>query len=76
MREHKGQITAAVVIGVLFALLFAGYAVMYLVIDEIPAIMRAGFAGLMIAFAAAMIAVLVGRIREIRKGETDDLDNY
>ena len=49
---------------------------MYILIEELPLIIRIGYGGLMIAMAAGMVHVLRQRIAEIRKGENDDLSNY
>ncbi len=76
MTDHRGKIRAAVIIAVFFCLLFAGAGAVYVYAEEIPGIIRVVYAALMFALAIGMIAVLKERIREIRKGETDDLDNY
>ena len=76
MNNHKSQIIAAVIISTLFILLFAGYAVLYFVIDGLPVILKFLLGALMTAFAVGMVIVLKERIKEIRKGETDDLSDY
>ena len=76
MKNHKSQIIAAVIISTLFILLFAGYAVLYFVIDGLPVILKFLLGALMTAFAVGMVIVLKERIKEIRKGETDDLSDY
>ena len=77
MKNHKSQITAAVVISILFILFCVGYAVLYFtVLPELPAYVRLCLGGIMIALAISMLFILRNRIREIRKGETDDLNNY
>ena len=73
--KHKLQIFAAVVIALIFVLLFGIYAVIYPMIP-LPAAIQVIFVGLMAAFIIAMIVILVQRIREIKKGENDDLGNY
>lgn len=75
-QKHKLQILAALVISVVFILGLGVYAAFYLLFDAFPMGLRIGLTALMAAFAAAMVIVLVQRIREIRKGENDDLDNY
>ncbi len=74
--KHNKQITATVVIGVLFTLMFAALAAMYIFVREFPVVIRIGYGGLMIAMAVGMIHIMKARIAEIRKGENDDLSNY
>ena len=75
MEQHKKQIVAAVIIAVIFILLFTGYAALYFSVPG-PAILRILAGGLMTVFAVGMVFVLIERIQEIKKGENDDLDNY
>ena len=75
-KKHKSQITAAVIISIIFILLFAGYAVLYFVVDGLPVILRLLFGALMTAFAIGMVIILKERLGELRKGETDDLSDY
>lgn len=76
MKNHKKQIAAAVIITIIFVLLFAGYALLYFALDELPLLLRILLGGLMTGFAVAMLFILRDRIKEIRKGENDDLGNY
>ena len=73
--KHKLQILAAVIITLIFVMLFGIYAVFYLK-TPLPAAVKFVLAGIMAAFIIAMIVILVQRVREIKKGETDDLSNY
>ncbi len=73
---HGKQIAAAAVISAAFILVLGFYAAFYMLFDAIPAGLRVVLVGLMAAFAAAMVIILIQRIREIRKGENDDLNNY
>ena len=71
--EHKKKMIAPVVI----TLLFLAYLVFYLAAliaasDWNPVI----FAVPLIALGAGMVYALRSRIKEIRSGEEDDLDNY
>jgi len=75
-REHKNQITAAVIISIIFILLFSGYAVLYFVVDGLPVLLKLILGGLMTGMAVGMIIILIERIHEIKKGENDDLSNY
>ena len=74
--RHRKKMTAPIIITVVFTALFLCYAILYFSLDELPLAVKAIFGGLMIALAAAMIYVLMERIREIKGGEEDDLDNY
>ena len=69
--KHKLQILAAVIITLIFVLLFGIY-----LMTPLPAAVKFVLAGIMAAFIIAMIVILVQRVREIKKGETDDLSNY
>ncbi len=75
MKTHTRQIMTAVIISLIFILLFAGYAVLYFVVAT-PLIIRIGCGVLMTALAVGMVIILIERIREIQKGETDDLSHY
>ncbi len=73
---HRTQILTAILISVAFILVLGVYAAFYMLFDTFPAWLRALPVALMAAFAVGMVIILVQRIREIRKGENDDLDNY
>ncbi len=75
-KTHKRKMAAPIIITVLFVALFAGYAAVYLLVDEIPLIAKIAGGGSMIALAVGMIVVLSSRIKEIKGGEEDDLSNY
>ena len=76
MKNHKAQIAMSVIISLIFIALFIGYALLYCVIDGIPILVKIGCSALMTGLAVGMAAILMQRIREIRKGENDDLNNY
>ena len=74
-REHAKKMAAPIVITILF--------LMYLVIYLGLVIMAAGWSTAMLLLAIPLIALGIGmvyvlkeRIKEIRSGEEDDLDNY
>ena len=75
MKTHTRQIMTAVIISLIFILLFSGYAVLYFVVDT-PLIIRIGCGVLMTALAVGLVIILIERSRETLKGETDDLSNY
>lgn len=70
----KRKIIAPIVVSVITVLYFVAYFAFLLAL--LPGIWKyvAGFIPL--AFSALMIAVCVERIREIKKGEEDDLSQY
>ena len=74
-REHAKKMAAPIVITILF--------LVYLVIYLGLVIMAAGWSTAMLLLAIPLIALGIGmvyvlkeRIKEIRSGEEDDLDNY
>lgn len=74
-REHAKKMAAPIVITILF--------LMYLVVYLGLVIMAAGWSTAMLLLAIPLIALGIGmvyvlkeRIKEIRSGEEDDLDNY
>ena len=66
---------APIIITVIVVLLCIAYAAMYLMLD-LPIFIRIGYPVAVLLIACAMIFVLRDRIREIKGGEEDDLDNY
>ena len=74
-REHAKKMAAPIVITILF--------LVYLVVYAVLVIRDAGWSTSMllltiplIALGIGMVYVLKERIKEIRSGEEDDLDNY
>lgn len=71
----KNQYIAPVVI----AVLFIGYCIFYgyvISLSEIPKIVKIIFTVIPICMIISMIFVLIERIKEIRKGENDDISKY
>ena len=75
MKNHKKKMIAPIIITIIFLVYMVGYGVAMMVASKysplclllvIPAAM----------LAAGMVCVLISRIREIKGGEEDDLDNY
>lgn len=75
-KKHARKMTAPIVITVLFLLVFLAYGLLYISMDALPPGLRILMAIGMLALAVALVVVLIGRIREIKGGEEDDLGNY
>ena len=75
MEHHRKKMVAPVIITILFLAILAGYGIVYFMIG-LPIWAQLLLATILAALAVAMIYVLVGRIREIKGGEEDDLSNY
>ena len=73
--HHRKKMVAPIIITILFLAILAGYGTVYFMID-LPIGVQLLLASILVALAVAMIFVLVGRIREIKGGEEDDLSNY
>ena len=68
--------TSSLLIGLLFIAIIPAGILAFLYDNEIPRFIKTVYALYLLALGAGMIKVLHDRIVEIRKGETDDLDNY
>jgi len=74
MKSHKRKMIAPIVITVVMILYYIVYfGFLISVIRGIPAIL---FGIIPLALAILTIAVCIERIREIKKGEEDDLSKY
>ena len=74
MRSHRKEIAAAVivtVVTVLYYLFYFGF-----LIAVLDGVWKYALGIIPLALAAVMVGVCVERIREIKKGETDDLSQY
>ncbi len=72
----KGKLAAPVVISVLVGLWLLGYAALIFLVPAIPLWIKLLGAVIPLALLGVTIYVLCERIKEIRSGEEDDLDNY
>ena len=75
MKDHRNKMAAPIVITILFLAYVIAYGVLLMMAGE----WNAWFLLLAVPVAmlgAGMIIALIARIREIRSGEEDDLDNY
>ena len=75
MNDHVKKMIAPVVITLIFLLYLGVYVVL---LSAVSAIRPFGalLALPLVLLGAGMLYVLIARIREIRSGEEDDLDNY
>ena len=75
MTPHGKKMIAPVIITFVFlmSLLFYGALVMTAALEQ-PLVILLGIP--LVLLGAGMVYVLITRIREIRSGEEDDLDNY
>ena len=75
MGNHRKKIIAPVVITILFLIYLIGYAVLLMTVTEWhPLVWLLAIPLAMLG--AGMVCVLISRIREIKGGEEDDLNNY
>ena len=72
----KRKLAAPIVISVLVGLWLLGYAVLIFLVPAIPLWIKLLGAVIPLALLGVTISVLCERIKEIRSGEEDDLDNY
>ena len=75
MTPHGKKMIAPIIITFVFLmyLLFYGALVMTAALEQ-PLVILLGIP--LVLLGAGMVYVLIARIREIRSGEEDDLDNY
>ena len=72
----KNPYIAPIVVAVLVVLYFIFYGYMATVIDGMPFVARIVFMAIPVVMIIVMIYTLIERIKEIRKGENDDLGKY
>lgn len=77
MKKDSKKIMGAVISAVSIALFFVGYALLFIfVIPDVPTLMKVGITVIYALPILVLIIVLTERIKEIRKGEEDDLSKY
>ena len=75
MSQHGKKMLAPILITIIFLLyLFAYVALIVMAAADTPLVILFGISVLLLGIG--MVYVLYTRIREIRSGEEDDLDNY
>ena len=72
----KNPYIAPIVVAVLVVLYFIFYGYMATVIDGMPFVARIVFMAIPVVMIIVMIYTLIERIKEIKKGENDDLGKY
>ena len=75
MKKRSGYLAPALVVAFI-VLYYVGVAVMFICVPGIPGWAKALLCIVPLAVCAVAVGVLVQRIREIRSGEEDDLDQY
>ena len=73
--KKKGYLAPTLVVAFLM-LYYGGMAAMFVCVPGIPGWAKALLCLIPLAVCAVAVGVLVQRIREIRSGEEDDLDQY
>lgn len=74
--KYLNKMIAPVIITILFIIYFVGIALSMSAINELPFLYKVLFVVIPFLMAIVMIVVLIGRIKEIRSGEEDDLSQY
>ncbi len=74
MKSHKRKMAAPILITVLVILYYAAY--FGFLISVLPGFWKYLLGIIPLVLAVLMIAVCIERIREIQKGEEDDLSKY
>ena len=72
----KNPYIAPIVVAVLVVLYFIFYGYMATIIDGMPFVARVVFMAIPAVMIIVMICTLTERIKEIKKGENDDLGKY
>ncbi|MBR5875112.1 MAG: hypothetical protein IKY90_10320 [Oscillospiraceae bacterium] len=72
----KNPYIAPITVAVLVVLYFIFYGYMATVVDDMPSVARVVFMAIPVVMIIVMIYTLIERIKEIRKGENDDLGKY
>ena len=73
---HKKKMVAPVIITVIIALYYIGFAGACILIEGMPLLIKIIFGVIPLILAGISIYVLVERMKEIRSGEEDDLSKY
>ncbi len=76
MNSKTQKLTAALMTGCFCILVFAGLAYFFIRLEEAPGFLRFLYGAIFTGLCFGMSSVVTERVREIRKGEEDDLNNY
>ena len=74
MNNHKKKMIAPIIVAVIFVLYFALY--FGLLIATLDGVLKYALGIIPLLLAVAMLTVCVERIKEIKKGEEDDISKY
>jgi predicted tellurium resistance membrane protein TerC len=74
--KHLKKMIAPTIITALFIIYFVGVGLSMSAIKELPFMYKVLYIVFPFIMAIVMIVVLIGRIKEIRSGEEDDLSKY
>ena len=74
MKSHKRKMVAPIVVAILMILYFVIY--FGFLISLLNGIWKIALGVIPLALSAVMIKVCIERIREIKKGEEDDISQY
>ena len=74
MKSHKKKMIAPIVVAILMILYFVVY--FGFLITLLDGVWKIALGVLPVAFSLVMIKVCIERIREIKKGEEDDISQY
>ena len=74
MKSHKRKMVAPIVVAILMILYFVVY--FGFLISLLNGIWKIALGVIPLALSAVMIKVCIERIREIKKGEEDDISQY
>lgn len=72
----KNPYIAPIIVAVLVVLYFVFYGYMTTMVDGMPFVARVVFVAIPVVMIIVMVCTLIERIKEIRKGENDDLGKY
>lgn len=72
----KNPYIAPIIVAVIVVLYFVFYGYMTTMVDGMPFVARVVFVAIPVVMIIVMVCTLIERIKEIRKGENDDLGKY
>ena len=72
----KNPYIAPIIVTVLVVLYFIFYGYMTTMVDGMPFVARVVFVAIPVVMIIVMVYTLIERIKEIKKGENDDLGKY
>lgn len=74
--NHGKKMIAPIVISLIIVLYYVFIIALFMCVPGIPFMVRVFMIVIPLLLAAAMIGVLISRIKEIKGGEEDDLSKY